>query len=270
MAHNRPVTRLPRKSHVRIDARSRARPDRGFVLPPHRRPRRRERRALMRRRTAIGAGALTVAGLPIAAAATCRFFPHNDSDHYLVRQRDRLIGRRSVRFGHGALGYEVDIEASFDFTVPGKGLVPFRHRSREIWRAAQLWRLDADTTIGTRRTWVRARRELDDLAVHSNVLEAPLRLSGYVVPSSMWHRDTRFVRGLLDVTDGRFKLVSVRGTGSESLRIDGAFVRAERYEMRGEIERDLWYDERCILVREVRPVAHGDPIDLDRTSRTLA
>lgn len=93
--------------------------------------------------------------------------------------------------------------------------------------------------------------------------DVTLQVSGYVVPSSLWHRDARIVNRLIDLVDGKVKLVKVYYAGDEVLPSDGGVIVASHYRVRGELVRDAWYSENCQLLRIMMPVQGSEPVTLE-------
>ena len=74
-----------------------------------------------------------------------------------------------------------------------------------------------------------------------------------------------------EVTFGLRRLRCLDGDGDddrtvlrgEVLDLGGQPVRAERFSIRGELERDAWFGEDCILVRSATPMADGSWLNFD-------
>ena len=92
----------------------------------------------------------------------------------------------------------------------------------------------------------------------------PFQFSTYVIPSNLWHRDSRLVEAFIDVERGNILSVRPRYLGKETLEQGGGVVEAHRYALRGQIDREAWYDSDCVLVRWDLPVAGGDWISFRR------
>ncbi len=66
-----------------------------------------------------------------------------------------------------------------------------------------------------------------------------------------------------DTDDGRVKVVGPQLVGRERVPIGGRPVEAKRYALRGQIQRDLWYDADRNLVRVAWRVRDGSEIVLE-------
>ena len=208
-----------------------------------------------RRFLAASATLTTVAVAPRAVA--CRLFPAGVADRYVAWQDGKAIGHQTFSFHREPGRFVVEAELDMRFTAPGGAQVGYRHGSREIWDTGWLQALDSHTVIAGRRLEVHARRESGTLMVEGSDVRS-YRLSTYIVPSNLWHRDCRLVDSLIDVESGNILLVRPRFAGRESLRQSGEVVAANHYTISGGIVREAWYDADCALVRWDLPLGSGD------------
>ena len=214
----------------------------------------------MHRRRLLTAAALLPAGaLAAGRVSACRLFPADLTDRYRALQAGAEVGRQSIVFRRETGRFVVEVEVGIRFVLPGVGAVDYSHECREIWDTGWLHALDSRTRIGGRERYVEARRRKGALFVNGSEVRA-YQISTYVVPSSLWHRDSRLVEAFIDVESGDLRFVRPRYVGSERLEQGGAALEANHYRMRGQLNLDAWYDGDCALVRWDRPVAGGDGI----------
>ncbi len=71
-----------------------------------------------------------------------------------------------------------------------------------------------------------------------------------IAPSSLWHRDLVDNAMLFGVEDGDRLDVEVHWAGPETVSVAGRPVRATRYIVSGDVERELWYGADGMLVRQ--------------------
>ena len=69
----------------------------------------------------------------------------------------------------------------------------------------------------------------------------------------------------IDVEKGNIRPVRTRYIGKQILQQSGGSVEAHRYSMRGQLDREAWYDVDCVLVRWDLPLADGQWISIRRT-----
>ncbi len=204
-----------------------------------------------------GALALAAAVTPSPALAR-RVFPEDGASEFLVLRNDVVIGKRtlSVSRASGDLVVRQDIE--FRVGPKGAAIDSFEQHSEEIWRDGWLHAVVSDTEDNG-ALW-RVRAERIEGIFQGLVNGLAFTVSGYPITSTLWHRDTWSQQALLDVTDARIKLIRGHKLGEVALALPGGRIRATRYAIRGEINRDVWYDSDCRLVRVSQPLRDGSVV----------
>ena len=192
-----------------------------------------------------------------AAAAWLPFAPHaagsapalaGQSVFRIVR-RGADIGEHSItlqgRDDHLVATTEVDIT----MRVLGVPVHRYRLRVEETWRDGVLATFRSRGDDNGAKISVDAERDGDELVVEAG--GEVRRIGGRVVTTSLWHGETPYEGRLLGMEDGRVKQVTGRFLSEERLTLASLPqpVDARRYDLRGEFERELWYDERRRLVR---------------------
>lgn len=216
-----------------------------------------------RRRFLIGSAALTVGALVPAPAMARRLFPADVTDRYRAWQGQSVIGRQQFSFRREPGRFVVDGQMEMRFESPATGVIRYSHESREVWDTGWLQRLDSRTRIDGRIRQVHAERDGGSLMVDGSDVR-PFQISTYLVPSNLWHRDSRLVDAFIDVENGSIRLVRPRFVGKQTLQQSGTLVEAERYTIRGQIDREAWYDADCVLVRWDLPLEGGGWINFRR------
>ncbi len=216
-----------------------------------------------RRRFLIGSAALAATGLVPALAMARRLFPANVTDRYEAWQGERMIGRQQFSFRREPGRFVVEVQMDMRFELPAKDVISYSHESREVWETGWLHGLDSRTRIDGRIQEVHAERNLGSLLVAGSDVR-PFQVSTYLVPSNLWHRDSRLVEAFIDVESGSIRRVRPRYIGKQILQQSGGTVEAHRYAIRGQLDREAWYDADCVLVRWDLPLADGGWINLWR------
>ena len=70
--------------------------------------------------------------------------------------------------------------------------------------------------------------------------------------------------GLLAVVIAKFSATFADHVGKQILQQGGGQVEARRYTMRGQLNREAWYDADCVLVRWDLPITGGGWINVRR------
>ncbi|TQV83257.1 DUF6134 family protein [Denitrobaculum tricleocarpae] len=180
-------------------------------------------------------------------AAECVRFPADGERQFDISRNGSLVGSQSFRFsrrdGQLLVRSAIDIEVTRGSTL----LYRYRHDAEESWLAGRLQAFVSDTDDNGTRYLVRAER-IEGI-FRGRVNGQSFTVSGFVVPASFWHRDTPSSQVLWDGVDGEVKVVRGEDQGPERIEVLGETVEARRYELGGQIQRVLWYDRRCALVR---------------------
>lgn len=219
----------------------------------------------MNRRDTIGFGtALCLGALMPVPAEACRLFPQNSTDRYSAYQNGVQVGSQWFEFARSSGQFVVMSEIDLRYRDHTGVAFSFFHRAREVWHRGWLNAFSATTRYADREIRIEGRSlEQGILSVESSDSDVTLQVSGYVVPSSLWHRDSRLVNRLIDLVDGRVKLVQVYYAGKDVLPRDGGAIVATHYRVRGEIDRDAWYSENCQLLRTLMPLRNAKPVTFE-------
>ena len=224
----------------------------------------------MRRRRFLELGIATVVAaaaslLPGPAAGACPVFPADGELDFLVLRHGVAIGSHRIRFAREAGRFVVRSDIEIETAPPGapRGAAPARyvHHAEEVWVGGWLHAVVSDTDDDGRRYRLRAERR--DGIFQGSVNGRAFTVSGYIIPSSLWHRDTPFSEALFDVVDGRLKVVRPRFIGRDRVPGPGGRVEANHSALVGGLPRELWYDLDCSLVGAAWRARDGSRIVLD-------
>jgi hypothetical protein len=218
----------------------------------------------MDRRTALKLSLGAFAGLALSTgdAFARLIFPRDAKLDYLALRHDEVVGRQQLRFSRDSGDFTVRRDVELELQRLGGPAYRFVHHSQEIWANGWLSELISDTDDDGTLWRVRAERDENDI-FKGVVNGLHFTVSGYAITSSLWHRDTPTQEALLDVIDARVKLIRGRDLGLETITLRGGEVEARHYSIWGEIQREVWYDTECRLVRVVLPVLEGTPITFE-------
>lgn len=218
---------------------------------------------MQRRRFLACTATLAGSALVPDAGEARRLFPANTTDRYVAWQGDSEVGQQQFSFRRETGRFVVDVEMGMHFVSPHIGAVDYSHESREIWNTGWLHRLESKTRINASVQDVHAERRSGSLMVEGSDIRA-YQVSTYVVPSNLWHRDSRLVDTFIDVENGDIHFVRPRYAGKDILHHDGVELEAHRYTFRGQLNREAWYDDDCVLVRWDLLLSDDDRISFRR------
>lgn len=218
---------------------------------------------MMQRRQALQLLGGTAAGLVLPRPAlACAFFPREAGWRFLVLRHGNVIGEHVFSFARRDGDFVVSVAIDIAVDLLGITVFRFTHRAEEVWRKGWLHALTSATDDDGRLWRVQAERQDD--ALRGTVNDVGFDVSGFVVPASLWHRDTTKSQALLDTIDARMKQVQAKALGAEQVAADGATVEARHYSLTGQIEREVWYDATCAIARVTFPARDGSLITLER------
>lgn len=202
-------------------------------------------------------------GVRAPLAAQCRLFPPDSTDHYQAIQDGLGVGFQSISFYREQDEFLVSTLRRFQY-VDGDGKrVDYFHSAREAWSNGRLDRFESATRHGNRHSAVTGETvDHVTMRVQSTESSLPSLVTGYVIPGNLWHRDARLVSRLMDLVDGRLKLVNVSRAGKEVIPVGDDTRAANRYRFRGEMNLDAWYTDACQLVRVLLPFRNAAPVIL--------
>jgi hypothetical protein len=217
----------------------------------------------MNRRGFLQLGSAVLAGLalPRKGWADCLPFPPDGETAFTVIRNGSKIGHHIIRFDRREGRFVVRTDIAIEVSLLGATLYRYEHRAEETWDAGWLHALVSDTDDDGRLYRLRAERRE---GIFGGLVNGQrFTVSGYIIPSSLWHRDTPLSEALLDTVDGLLKISRGRLLGQEEVPVRGRAVGAKHYALQGQIERELWYDLDCNLVRVAMLGRDGSQITLE-------
>jgi hypothetical protein len=167
---------------------------------------------------------------------------------YDIHHEDHgLVGRHKVSFENDGGDLVVEIES--EIKVKGLFVTAFRFEAtrRERWRDGKMIAYESQTHDDGTQITVSARAEGDKLIIDgpNGTAQAPLG----TFPTHPWNKDIVKSGLLMESKTGKLRKVAIASAGAETLVLDDRSVTTTRYEMTGEMERELWFDEQENWVR---------------------
>jgi Family of unknown function (DUF6134) len=175
-----------------------------------------------------------------APAAACDHPPGQDV--YKVKHETfGNIGRHVITFSCQGEDLLVETEISGKVTVLSLPVYTLEGSYREVWRGNRLISFDSRINDNGERFEVSARAEGDQMLIdrRRGLIEAPAT----IVSDHPWNFGVLDRPLLFDARRGKLRHVDVEPAGKESLSIGGRDVPAQKYQMRGDLDRLLWYGE---------------------------
>lgn len=153
------------------------------------------------------------------------------------------------RFSFNQTNSDLNVNVKTNITVDIAFITVFRyeHERSEKWKDNSLISFAAKThDDGTDKSLnVTKKGSLLEFKSHSKKWTS----SPSDLPVTFWNIDILKKNTLFSVKDGKNYSVSVKNAGSQKLNLNGNSIDTTLYEMRGELNRDLWYDTNNQLVK---------------------
>ncbi|MBL8671170.1 MAG: hypothetical protein JNK11_11015 [Alphaproteobacteria bacterium] len=183
------------------------------------------------------AGLIATALLAVGAAAS---IPAGDRIGFAVMREDAPLGQHRVSLERSGDTLVATVEIALRLRFAGLTLFRYDHRSVETWQAGRLVALESRTDDdGTSHVVTgRAVPEGFEVTADGKRFMAPAD----VIPTSYWHPATVAQTSLLDTQNGRLVAVRMTPKGRDQVALRSGKAEACRWEMRGDLAMDLWYD----------------------------
>jgi hypothetical protein len=214
---------------------------------------------------ATGAAGFGLALLPrFALAADCRT-PPLGRIVYRVLRKGSPLGEHVASFERRGEDLVVRNDIELVARIFGIPVYRYEHSNEEIWRGGVLQAVTSKTNKDGKKFDLSGERR--DGVLHVSGRKGDLALEGEVLTTSLWHPDTPFAAQLLDIEDGHMKQIEGLRKDREAVPIPQGRTTARHFRLTGDMERDLWYDDACRLLRvEFNTKKDGSRITLEPTA----
>jgi hypothetical protein len=169
------------------------------------------------------------------------------------------IGTHTATFERQGDDLIVSLRIQLAVKIGGLTLYTFESTGSEVWRDGRLIAASADTNDNGRLKRVTAQSSGDRL-----VVEGPrgrVEADQPVGTVNFWNFDSLAAPVLVEPTSGRVYRVEINPAQRESIRTMDRLVATQKYEVKGEIEGELWYADDGTWVR-MDFVRHGSTLSV--------
>jgi hypothetical protein len=174
------------------------------------------------------------------APATAGSVPADGRLSFVVTRDGTSIGRHDVTFERQGQRLIVKTETEIEVDVLSVTLYRFEQRRTEIREGDRLVFYDSWTDNDGEILTAHAEAKGGKLEVTGT--GASSVVDGSLIPTTYWDIATTSRDRLIEGSDGRVLKVSVVAAGADWLDTGSRAIEAQRFQMRGDVERDLWYD----------------------------
>ncbi len=179
--------------------------------------------------------------------------------NFEIFRNGNTVGRHRVRFRRD--GEDLLVEARTEIAIELLLIVVYRfdYRARERWRDDRLVALDARTDDDGEVSEVVAR--LDDEGLRLEGPEGAGRVPMGTYTTNHWNRGVVRSDLVINTITGLPKRVVLERIGRESVAMGNGVVEATHYAYRGDLDAEVWYDDRGRWVRLRFPGSDGSEIE---------
>lgn len=164
---------------------------------------------------------------------------YGESATYLVTRGGAPAGTHRLFFSGGGEGAPLTVTAETRATLSILGIfdVPFIYDSRAVWQSGALLTLSAAFSgEDAKNFWV--RRNGDRYETQSGE-----STDAALLPTNHWNSEVLQRRTLYNTLNGNIIQVDIERRGADTLLIGGRQTAATRYDMSGDLDISLWYDD---------------------------
>jgi len=189
--------------------------------------------------------ALLLAGLLLPdGAAASSLIPKGWAEDGLIKfkvyREGNPLGVVMLRFNVKDGKYLVDIQTLFDFRIGPFTLYYYALRAQDEWNGSELLRARGVVNDDGEVYIVDGRAGPDGFRFIGREGEY-LAPPGQAVPSTYWNYALTDATKLIDLQYGRLRNITMTEIGPETILAEGREVEATHYEMRGDLNLDIWY-----------------------------
>jgi hypothetical protein len=175
----------------------------------------------------------------------------------VLREGDQ-IGTHVITARHE--GGDLVLDIAVDIKVKIAFITAYRYEQtrREIWRDGRLVAFESETNDDGKKAKTSGKLEGDMLAVTGP--DGTQKLRPDIISNSWWNPDLAKQSELLNTFDSKVLKVTIEDAGEETVETAAGPVKAHRYVLTGEAEREVWYDAQGRWVH-MRTGRGGTPVD---------
>jgi hypothetical protein len=182
--------------------------------------------------------ALALALLVAGQAAACPDAP-DDAEYTIHHEAYGEVGRHVITFA--CAGNELIVETAIEGEVRLLMIPIFQReaRYREVWRGDRMIAFDSWSKDNGEIYEVKARATGEHTVIEGR--RGRILAPATVVSNHPWNHAVLDRPLLFDTQRGKLQRVRVTPVGEDTIRINGGRVRALKYLVTGDLERELWY-----------------------------
>lgn len=194
----------------------------------------------------IARSALVLPFLLLSAAADA--VPQGAQRFTVLRNGDE-IGSHVMDFKSDGDTTQIDIHTNITVKVLMISVYHFEHEDHEIWKNGRLVSLTTRTDDDGTAHQLSVSDDAGNLNIKGDGKPWTRPAPPEAIPGSVWNQAVIKQTTILNTLDGSPMEVKVVDAGPETVKVRNGTQRAEHYILSGDLNRELWYDEKGDLVR---------------------
>jgi hypothetical protein len=202
------------------------------------------------------AAALLLAATAPSGQASAADLADGTYSFKVIRGGD-AIGTHTIVARHDGQDLVLDIAVAIKVKIAFVTAYRYEQTRREVWREGRLVAFESDTNDDGNKAKISGKLDGDMLVVSGPGGTTKVRAD--IIPNSWWNPEVPKQSELLSTLDGKVLKVAVQDAGEDMVDTAGGPVKARRYILSGEVEREVWYDSqgRWVHMR----TGHGGTVD---------
>ena len=165
---------------------------------------------------------------------------------YQVMRGGEVIGEQRLTFDRRGDDLTVITDAKVDVKLLGLSLYDFDQHVEEVWQDGKMVSFSSiadDDGQDKKADMARSGEKLTG-TYNGKKREAPFG----IYPSSFWNADSVKQTQIIDTSRAKIRAVTIKDKGAATVKLPFGNVKARHYTVDGDMQRELWYDERGVLV----------------------
>lgn len=166
---------------------------------------------------------------------------------YGIYRNNKRIGDHTVDFIKENNELLVSVSSKLVVTVLKIPVYRFNYTANERWQDGVLQQVDAKVTEKGKTKEVSLQRQSDKTLLtepSGKVTEASLDFA-----SNHWHAGVLQTPAIFNTLTGKENKITITRKGSEQLQVGKQRLKATHYQYSGQLQTDVWYDERLRWVK---------------------
>jgi len=184
---------------------------------------------------------------------------------YTISRDGTPIGQQRMEFVNDGEKLRVISHTELEVTLLGMTIFGFNQQVEEVYAGDTIMSLTSDADDDGTARKVNLTLQGDLLKGDYNGNERTI--DPKLITSLFWKVPAVGKTQLIDTLRGKVRDVTVKELGTETLALPVGRVETRHYQLRGEWERELWYDGNGILVAGTRPGPDGTTVRLELQQR---